>query len=282
MSDARRSELEGVFLASLPVIDAAVAHVLRRHRMSVVEREDFAAEVRLALIRYDYRILARFQGQSSLRTYLVVVIKRLFIDYRRRLWGTWRPSAVARQLGPVASRLEMLLYRDGHTLEEAIGLLQAGSTPARREELVALSDRLPLRLARRVHLRQELERPAADQASPEAALECDATAARAQEVVAQVMASLPSEDRLILRLRFEDDVSAVDIARRLRLDQKRLYRRIERLLAAFRSGLRSRGIDWPDVRSVIERGRCHLRLASPDAALSMPSHTSEGSASWCA
>jgi RNA polymerase sigma factor (sigma-70 family) len=279
-----RADLEATFLSSLPVIDAAVAHVLKRHRLAAAEREDFAAEVRLAIIRYDYRILARFQGQSSLRTYLVVVVKRLFIDYRRRLWGTWRPSAAARQLGAVASRLEMLLYRDGRTLDEATSLLQAGCDAARRDDILAIAARLPLRLARSTQVRQKLlEPPVAEAAGPECALDCDVTAARTQEVVTQVMQSLPAEDRLIVRLRFEDDVPAVDIARMLQLDQKRLYRRIERLLGTFRSSLQAHGIDWPDLRSMIERGRCHLRLAPPDAALGLPSSPSSSrSASRCA
>lgn len=284
MSDASRSELEAAFLSSLPVIDSAVGHVLRRHRLSAAEREDFAAEVKLALIRYDYRILARFQGQSSLRTYLVVVVKRLFIDYRRRLWGTWRPSAAARQLGPLASRLEMLLSRDGRSLEEAIALLQAGPDAPTRDQVLGIAARLPLRLARSVQVRQKLlEMPAGELASPEATLDCDATAARTQEVVTHVMESLATEDRLILRLRFEDDISAADIARLLQLEPKRLYRRIERLLGTFRANLRARGIDWPDLRSVIERGRCHLRLASTAPVRSVPQpHVSSGSASQCA
>ncbi|HET9316374.1 MAG TPA: sigma-70 family RNA polymerase sigma factor [Vicinamibacteria bacterium] len=281
---ASRAHLEATFLSALPVIDTAVAHVLKRHRLGAAEREDFAAEVRLAIIRYDYRILARFQGQSSLRTYLVVVVKRLFIDYRRRLWGTWRPSAAARHMGPVASRLEMLLYRDGRTLEEAVSHLQAGCEAPSRDEICAIAARLPLRLARSTQVRQKLlDVPTADLAGPESALECDATAARTQEVVTQVMQSLPAEDRLILRLRFEDDVPAVDIARMLQLDQKRLYRRIERLLATFRCSLQAHGIDWPDLRSMIERGRCHLRLAPPDPAQGVPSSPSSSrSASRCA
>src|SRR5262245_312075 len=69
----RRAQLEALFLASLPLIDDVVTHVVRQRRLSLAERQDFRAEVHLALIQNDYRILDRFQGTSSLRTYLVVV-----------------------------------------------------------------------------------------------------------------------------------------------------------------------------------------------------------------
>jgi len=57
---------------------------------------------------------------------------------------------------------------------------------------------------------------------------------------------LDPTDRLILRLRFEDDLPVPEIARLLSLGSKfNLYRRITRLLAEARRGLESSGIDNP-------------------------------------
>jgi len=47
---------------------------------------------------YD-ALLAKFEGRSSLRTFLTVVIQRLFLDHRISAWGKWRPSAEARRGG---------------------------------------------------------------------------------------------------------------------------------------------------------------------------------------
>src|SRR5262245_481325 len=58
----RETPREAAFLAALPAIADAVAHVARHHRLRAAERDDFAAEVHLAMIQDDYRILARFQG----------------------------------------------------------------------------------------------------------------------------------------------------------------------------------------------------------------------------
>ena len=171
----RRQELEASFLSNLPVIDSAIRIVARRNHLSEDERDEFAGEVRLAFVERDYDILARFQGASSLRTYLVTVIARQFSDYRRRLWGKWRLSAEAKRRGVVAERLEVLLYRDHVTLGEAIEILQTnlGVTQS-REELVALAQALPPRVDRRPVSGDALTGVAAGElASPEVQVEGD-------------------------------------------------------------------------------------------------------------
>ncbi len=258
----RRRELEALFLSSLPTIESAIGHVVRRHRLTAFERDDFASEVHLAVIQHDYRILDRFQGHSSLRTYLIVVVQRLFIDHRRRAWGKWRPSALARELGPVALQLESLIHRDGRTVAEAVETLRYGGvTSSTRDELASLAARLPARSPRRPRGDAALVDIAASElASPETALDGETTAARTQAVVTEVLASLAAEDRLILRFRFEDGLSTASVARSMQLDQKNLYRRIDRVLARFRRALHRHGIEWADLRAVIARGQCDLRL----------------------
>jgi RNA polymerase sigma factor for flagellar operon FliA len=124
---ARRVDLEELFLSALPDVEAAVGFIARRNRLSAAEAEEFAAEARLALIDRDYRILAAFQGRSRLKTYLVTVLQRVFLDLQRRRLGKWRPSAEAVRLGPTAERLERLLYRDGRTLGEALTRVETRS-----------------------------------------------------------------------------------------------------------------------------------------------------------
>ena len=79
-------------------------------------------------------MLRRFEGRSSLTTYITVVVQRLFLDRRNRLWGKWRPSAEARRLGPTAVLLERLVSRDGWSAEQALETLRVnhGVTVDRR------------------------------------------------------------------------------------------------------------------------------------------------------
>jgi hypothetical protein len=53
---------------------------------------------------------------------------------------------------------------------------------------------------------------------------------------------LPPQDRLILRLRFDEALSVAEVAKMMRLEQKPLYRRLERLLAALRRRLEADGV----------------------------------------
>lgn len=90
---------EALFLAQLPAVDRVIAFVCRRHRLSPDEGAESAAVVRLKLVEGDYAVLRAFRGQSSIQTYLSVVIQRMVLDHRASAWGKWRPSAEARRGG---------------------------------------------------------------------------------------------------------------------------------------------------------------------------------------
>jgi RNA polymerase sigma factor (sigma-70 family) len=252
----------GLFIAALPDIEAAVRFVSRRHHLARAEEEEFAAEVKLALIDRDYEVLARFEGRSSLRTYLVTVVQRLFLDYRRRLWGKWRPSAEAERRGAAAVRLEVLLYRDGLTLDEAVETLRTNfAVTETREALAELARALPARVSRRPAGEEEMAAlPAPETSSPEAQLESGSLAARAQALLAQALSAESARDRIVLRMRFEDGLSVADVARTLRLDQKKLYRDLEGLFGRLRKWLEDGGLRWDEARRLIETGSCHLCL----------------------
>jgi RNA polymerase sigma factor for flagellar operon FliA len=264
-----REALESLFVSSLPDIERVARFIARRQRLSPSETDDFLSEVNLAIIQSGYTVLGSFQGRSSLRTYLTTVIQRLFLDYRRKLWGKWRPSAEAQRRGPLALRLELLLYRDGLSLEEALETLRTNfACEESREAITELAHHLPPRTSRRALSEggEDLATvPAGDLASPDAHIDGARTGDRTQRLINEVMEALEPRDRIVLRMRFEDDLSVADIARTLHLDQKRLYRRIDEMLVSFRKSLEERGLGWPDLERMIERGQCHLCLAPIEA-----------------
>jgi RNA polymerase sigma factor for flagellar operon FliA len=242
---------ERLFHANLHVIEAVIRHVANRHRLAPDERDEFASDVRLRLIENDYEIVRRFEHRSSLRTYLATVIQRLFLDYRNKAWGKWRPSAEARRLGPIATRLERLITRDGLSFDEAVGVLQTNEgVTMSRDELHAIFDRLPMRTPKRFVGEQALDDLLAPAATTEDALvarEQAAAAARAQQALDRALARLPAQDQLIVRLRYADEMTIAQIARLMHLEQKPLYRRLARIREDLRAALEADGVTAPDV-----------------------------------
>jgi RNA polymerase sigma factor (sigma-70 family) len=231
-------EQEALFLSSLPVIDRVALQVCRRHRLNGPDAEDFCANVRLHFIQDECRLLRRFQGRCALATYVNVVVQRLYLDQRNAEWGRWRPSAEAKRGGPVAILFERLVVRDGWTPDTAAELMRLhhGIDGAEVAPLVSrLSRRTPPR--RFVGLEEALELPAPDSEDPLTQAERTQTSERVQAAAERAMETLAPEDRLILRMRFEDALPVATIARVLQLDQKRLYRTIERILKQIRAAL---------------------------------------------
>jgi RNA polymerase sigma factor (sigma-70 family) len=245
---------EELFLAHLPVIDAAVDQVCRRHRLSDAEADDFASEVRLHILEKNYEPLRKFQGRSSLRTYLVVVVNHLFLDYRNRTWGKWRPSAEAKRQGPLAILVERLVTRDGWTAEQAIEMLRVNHGVDASEAVHALLERVTQRTPSRQFV-AETEAAHVESAAPAPdanvlRAEQDFLAKRVQTALDRVRQTLAPVERVILRMRFEDAVAVADIARALHLNQKRLYRTIDALLVTLRKGLEAEGIARDEVRAL--------------------------------
>lgn len=249
---------EALFLASLPVIDAAIRQVCRRHHLTAAEADDFASEVRLHFIERNYEPLRKFQGRSTLRSYLVAVVQHLFLDYRNRLWGKWRPSAEAKRQGPLAMLVERLVTRDGWTLEQAVEIVRTNHDVEVTETHQALYAKLTQRAPARQFVPEveaanvESQGPAPDGNLLRA--EQDFLAKRVQTALDRVRQTLSAEERLILKMRFEDAMAVADIARALHLNQKRLYRTIEQLLAKLRQGLVAEGVDGAEIAALCAEG----------------------------
>ena len=141
-----RSDLEATFLQNLPVIDRATAQVARRHGFMPDDTAELTSWVKLRIIEDDYAALRKFRGESSISTYLTVVVAMLVRDYCAQKWGRWRPSACARRLGEVATRLETLVHRNGLPLQQAGELLRtSGLTTSSDLQLSELLARMPTR-----------------------------------------------------------------------------------------------------------------------------------------
>ena len=260
---------EAELLRQLEIASAAVSFICRRHGLSGDEAAEFESFVRLRLLENDRRILAKFQGRSSLTTYLTTVVQRLFLDFRDAQWGKWRASRKALRLGSTAVLLERLLVRDGLSFDEAAASILRRGIRVTREGLKALRDRLP---------RREVSRPALPvlpdgqnsvTTNPEDALRRSEEAARARRIAATLGAllrELPPTDMLTLKMRYEDGVSVTSIARFLGVEPKRLHRRFTRLLAHLRSGLVAAGVAAEDIPGLFDLFESDLPIFGPDPA----------------
>jgi len=243
---------QDLFLTHLPLVERVIGFTCRRQGLREEEGEEFASVVKTRLVEDGYAVFTKFQGQSKLSTYLTTVVQRLFLDWQRARRGRPRPSAEARRLGTVAIRLERLLYWDGFSFDEACRILRENhGVEVSWQELEEVAGRLPPRVIERQHEggeRTEWLAGSNGERPDEAALarEREAEAERVVGVLEKALEGLEAEDRVILRMRFEDDFTVADIARALHLEQKPLYPRIEKLQRGLRRELESRGLRSAD------------------------------------
>lgn len=247
-------EYQQFYLDNYDLIERVINFTARRHRLSTTERDDFASLVHEKLIEKDYAVLRKFEHRSSFKTYLTTVVQRLYLDWRIALWGKWRPSAEARRLGPDAVLLEQLVTRDGLSAEEAIEMLRANhGVELPVAELRAILAALPHRLPRRFVSDDELTDVAAPDLGPEAALlRADEAQrlARLRVALEAALRALPEADVRLIEMRFTESFQISTIARTEGLDQKALYRRLERLLLELRGVLGAQGFSREDLRDV--------------------------------
>ncbi len=154
----------------------------------------------------DFKRLRTFasDGRGSFSTWLVVVARRLCEDYRRRRDG--RPQSRTNE-GDERARLTFQIRRMLTTLDLAEADWSHVADPSRRNPEIRL---------REVELRKAL---------------------------GEAMASLEPRDRLLLKLRFEYDLTAGEIAQLLQLPtQFHVYRRLRSRLAGLKRRLEARGV----------------------------------------
>jgi RNA polymerase sigma factor (sigma-70 family) len=180
-----------------------ILHVTRSVARDHDEGMDAFAYVLEALRAKGFARVRAFadDGRSKFTTWLVVVVRRLCLDERRRRYG--RP----RVLDPSAqSHLERAFRR-------------------RLRDLTASDVQLM------------------DLASGDVGIDEDVIAAEVREALAAGIDALPPADRLLIALRFDDGLSAQDIARLLQMPTPfHVYRRLEAVTRTLRAFLVARGV----------------------------------------
>lgn len=250
-----KKDPESLFLSHLKWVERTAVFVARKHGYGSEDADDFCSHTKIKLLEDDYAVFRKFRSRSSLRLYLKTVIHRLYIDYEIAQRGKWRPSTTAQNLGPVAVQLEELLHWKHHSFEEAFEILNTrhGGT-VHRNDLLDIAGKLPKRWGRTTIQFVPLSRssdPEATAGKGSDGSQGSETARVLGDVLSQAISQLSGSDRLMLRMRFQDDFTFEEIARFVKKKKMQVYGRLRKILADLQEELVSQGISTTEVQEVL-------------------------------
>jgi len=191
-------------------------------------------------------------GEAEFAAWLRAVVRNLCIDYLRQQIGRRRlPRSISR-MSDLDQRLFELVFWAGHSAAEAFEELRTSHRGLTLAEVLDSHERLQLAIRPLQHALMVAPRPDSRAAAVEAAVArltdrqpgADTLLAEREQLdaLAATLAELPDEDRLLLRLRFDQGLTLAQIARVVRLgDYRKVHQRLGRILEAVRNGLGRRG-----------------------------------------
>ena len=247
---------EQLYLANLDLIERIATHACRWSRLRPEDKEDFVSLVHEKLLENDYAVIRKFERRenATFATYLDTVIQRRLLDYQNHLWGKWRNSAEAERLGEVAERLEVLINRDCCNFDEACQILfNDRKLDVSKAQLDDLRAKLPPRVPRQMVGEEPLLFVPARELRPDQQFdekELERLKRRVLMGLSRALDSLSPEDRLLIKLTSKFKVS--EIARLQKLEQKPLYRRIEKIHKELKNALERQGVRREDVTAILD------------------------------
>lgn len=198
-----------------------------------------------------FRRLRSFRpnGPAQFGTWLTAVVTNLCIDWRRKLHGRYRPAAAIARLPELDQFIHRLIYMRGMTRQQCLRVLEPRFPGLTDEKLSEINARLfslltsGQRWQMGARARGSISIDAASTVDQEEAPlhledpgpgpEALAQAAQEYSQLEAAMARLEPRQRLLLRLRFQQDLTLEEVARLTRIpDPYRANREIQAALAA--------------------------------------------------
>ena len=204
-----------------------------------------------------FRRLLRFkaEGSASFSTWLRAVVRNLCLDWRRKEYGRPRRFRSISRLTGFDQEVFSCVYERGVSAEEALQLLQSKFPDVSSEHVAESRERIEQTLTTKqrwllsVRSRrgpqetnptfEEVEAAALEIADPRPDPETQALTAARREALDRALGHLSKRERLLVRLRFEQELTLEQIARLLDLgNAQRADRQIREILERLREELR--------------------------------------------
>ena len=246
-------EAKSFFESNLSITDEVIKKYCTRHHIVGDEADECKSYVYEKIIENDYQKIREFKGKSSYKTYITVVISRILID-RVRSGGRWKPSQKALNIGKEAVILEELVFNKKYSFGQAYNTLTTNHNISIEWERVYEI----ITLLQRKHLKStapgdvELTDDVSDKnvtLPDEAAINKELSIKKDQldYIISEIRNLLSNEERLLLRMRFEDNINISEIARVLKKDRGDIDRKLKSILTKFKNEILSRNISIDDV-----------------------------------
>lgn len=204
------------------------------------------------LARNGFRRLRKFDlgGRASFATWLRAVVRNLCVDWCRKNRGRFQPFKWISGLDSLDQQVFRYVYEQGYRTDQTLVCLTPivpGLTAARVEES---AERVAKKLSPRERWllsSRQVEMESLDAVGPEGVKLLDipdltpnpeavTLNGEQRELLARVIGELPSEEQILLRMRFEQDLTLQEIARIAGLqDAAAADRRIRGLLERVRN-----------------------------------------------
>jgi len=230
---------------------AVIMHAVRRHESDHDRASDCFLHVTAALSDDGFRRLLSFRpdGPARFRTWLLAVVSNLCVDWRRRQDGRARPFQAVTRLPELDQLVYLHMYQRGLSRAQCLLTLkpqfpdltdrQLSVINARLFALLTPQQRFQSRARHRMTVALEGrstpgdDGPAGQMEDPDAGPEALTLQAQQQARLEAALLQLPPQQRLLLRLRFEQDLTLAEVARLTRQpDPFRVNRQIQAALAA--------------------------------------------------
>ena len=247
-------EAKSFFESNLSITDRIIKNYCSKHNIVRVEADECKSHVYEKIITdTDYQKIRKFKGESSYETYMNTVISRILID-RMRSGGRWKPSQKALKIGKEAVILEELVFKKKYSFEQAYNTLTTNHNISiereRAYEIITLLQRKHHKSASPRELELTDDVPDTKVTLPdEAAINKETSKMKDQldYIVTDLRNLLSNEERLLLRMRFEDNIKISEIARVLKKDRGYIDKKLKAILTKFKDDILSRNISIDDI-----------------------------------
>lgn len=250
-------EARNLFVSNIGITEKIVRKYCYKHNLTEDMADEYCSHVYEKLIENDYKKIREFKGKSSYKTYLTVVITRILID-KIRSGGRWTPSQKALKMGKTAMMLEELVFRNNYSFDQAYNtLITTHNNSISREKAYEIVTELQ---RKRVISARPKETELVDNISdekvsfPDNEVENKETLNKKtllNNIIQEIRMALSNEERLLLKMHFEDGIKVSVIARVLKKERRYIDSKMSSILHKFKQDILSRDIDLNDIKDII-------------------------------